>query len=304
MSETKLNKQLNITKPLKLKPVFRKVSPDRILLYGFLILIAVILLGPFIWLVSASFKESKDIFSTTFTLFPQREDGSIYFSFENYTGAIEYLQFGSLFVNTLIVSVVTTIINLFFNSLAGYSFARLKFKGRDLIFKLMLTSMMVPGTVLLVPNMIIINKLGLYDSLGALMVPFLMSVYNIFLMRQHFLSLPRELEESAIIDGAGWFTVFWKIAMPLAKPICVVLGIFTFMWNYNNFLWPLVVINSPENYTLALGLGALISASNTSAENYPLMIAGAVVVSLPLIIIFALFQKHIMKGINVGGVKG
>ena len=304
MRQTNINEELNVSKVIKVERTFRKIKPDRLLLYAVLILIAIILVGPFIWLLSASFKESKDIFSTTFTFLPRREDGSLYFSFDNYTGAIEYLQFGPLFLNTIIVSSITTVFNLFFNSLAGYSFARLKFKGREVIFKIMLTSMMVPGTVILVPNMIIINKLGLYDSLGSLIVPFLMSIYNIFLMRQHFLSLPRELEESAIVDGAGWFTVFWKIAMPLAKPICVVLGIFTFMWNYNNFLWPLVVINSPENYTLSLGLGALISASNTSAENYPLMIAGAVLVSLPLIVLFTIFQKHIMKGINVGGVKG
>ncbi|WP_062323492.1 carbohydrate ABC transporter permease [Halolactibacillus sp. JCM 19043] len=282
--------------------IVRKI--ERLLLYLFLSIFVVILVGPFIWLVSSSFKESKDIFDTTFSLLPRHEDGSLYLTVDNYKNALEYLNFGLLFFNTMIVAVINTVANIFFNSLAGYSFARLNFKGRDTIFKLVLTSMMVPGTVLLVPNMIIINKLGLYDHLGALVFPFLLSVYNIFLMRQHFLGLPKSLEESALIDGANWFTIFRKIAMPLAKPIIVVLGLFTFMWNYNNFLWPLVVITSSKNHTLALGLGAILTSGGGSAERYPIMIAASVIVALPLIIIFFIFQKQIMKGINVGAEKG
>lgn len=292
--------ELNKIRKMKI----RKIKWERVLLYIGLIFLTVIMIGPFIWLISSSLKESKDIFSSTYSFIPRREDGTIYFSIENYVEAYRYLRFGTLFVNSMIVAVVSTIINLFFNSLAGYAFARIDFKGRDAIFKGILISMMVPGTVLLVPNMIIINYLGLYDSLSGLIAPFMLSVYNIFLMRQHFLGIPKELEESAFMDGAGRFTVFWKIAMPLAKPICVVLGIFTFMWNYNNFLWPLVIINSPENYTLPLGLGALISASATNASRYPTMIAGSVLVALPLIIIFMMLQKHIMKGISDGAVKG
>jgi ABC-type glycerol-3-phosphate transport system permease component len=163
---------------------------------------------------------------------------------------------------------------------------------------------MVPGTVMLVPNMIIITQLGMYDSLAALVVPFAMSVYNIFLMRQTFLGFPRELEEAASIDGAGTFRIFWRIALPLARPMLVVLGIMTFMWNYNSFLWPLVVIQSPENDTLAKGLGALVSASATNAELYPVMLAGAVVVAVPLIVLFLIFQRFIVRGISAGAVKG
>ncbi|MDX8366146.1 carbohydrate ABC transporter permease [Cytobacillus sp. IB215665] len=281
-----------------------KIKLDRIFLYIFLSIFAVILVGPFIWLASSSFKESKDIFSTTFSLLPRHDDGSIYFSFDNYKYAFEYLNLGTLFFNTLFVAVIATFVNLILNSLAGYAFARLNFRGREVIFKILLVSLMIPSTVLLVPNMIIVNQLGLYDTLWALILPFTMSVYNVFLMRQHFYSLSKELEEAAIIDGASWFTIFWKIAMPLAKPILVILGIFTFMWNYNNYMWPLVVITTPENYTLSLGLGALISAADKNAELYPVMIAGSVMVALPLIIVFLFLQKHIMKGINIGGVKG
>lgn len=277
---------------------------ERILTYFFLCLFVIILVFPFIWLLSSSFKDSRGIFSPVFSLIPRDSDtGGISFTLDNYKSAIEYMNFPVLFFNTFLVAIINTVTNTFLNSLAGYSFARLRFKGRELLFRLILTSMMIPGTVLLVPNMIIINKLGLYDHLGALVVPFVMSVYNIFLMRQHFLTLPRELEESGIVDGASWYTVFLKIALPLARPILVTLGIFTFMWNYNNFLWPLVVINSSENYTIALGLGALLSTLK-QAENYPIMIATSVIVAVPLIVIFMFLQKHIMKGISAGGVKG
>lgn len=286
------------------KKVKRKISIDRLLVYVILILFVIILVGPFIWLVSSSFKENADIFSSQFSLIPRDQDGNIKFNFSNYALAMDYLNIGTLFFNTLIVALVNTALNLFFNSLAGYAFARLNFKGRDLIFKIALLSMMVPGTVMLVPNMIIVNKLGLFDSLGALILPVMMSVYNIFLMRQTFLGFPKELEEAGVIDGASRFRIFWSIALPLARPMLVVLGITTFMYNYNNFLWPLVVITSPEKQTLSLGLGALISASATNPELYPAMLSAAVLVSIPLILIFLFFQKYIVKGIGAGGVKG
>lgn len=280
------------------------VRPSRIVLYVVLSAIAVVLVGPFLWLALSSFKTGSQIFSPDLSFLPVDENGKIAFTVDNYTYAFDYLQVGVLFTNTLVVATITTAINLFFNSLAGYAFARIRFRGREAIFRATLTSLMVPGTVMLVPNMIIITQLGMYDSLTALIVPFAMSVYNIFLMRQTFLRFPRELEEAAALDGAGVFRVFWAIALPLARPMLVVLGIMTFMWNYNSFLWPLVVIQSPENDTLAKGLGALVSASATNAELYPVMLAGAVIVALPLILLFLIFQRFIVRGIAAGAVKG
>lgn len=282
--------------------IARRIS--RVALYAFLFFLVALLVGPFLWLTLASFKDGSQILSADAPLLPLDENGAVQFKLDNYVVAFDYLQLNTLFLNTFIVATVATAFNLFFNSLAGYAFARIAFRGRETIFRLVLASLMVPGTVMLVPNMIIINQLGLFDSLGALIVPFVMSVYNIFLMRQTFLGFPRELEEAAIIDGASAFRVFWTIAMPLARPMLVVLGITTFMWNYNNFLWPLVVIQSPENGTLSLGLGSLVSASATNAELYPVMLAASVVISVPLIIIFLVFQKHIVKGIAAGALKG
>lgn len=280
------------------------MRPGRIALYAVLSGLVVVLVGPFLWLALSSLKEGRQIFSPDLSFLPTNEDGTFEIHLDNYTYAFDYLQVRTLFVNTFFVASAATVLNLFLNSLAGYAFARLRFRGRELLFRITLTSLMVPGTVMLVPNMIIISKLGLYDSLWALIVPFAMSVYNIFLMRQTFLRFPKELEEAAFLDGAGKFRVFWSIVMPLARPTLVVLGIMTFMWNYNSFLWPLVVIQSPEKNTLALGLGALVSASSTNAELYPVMLAGAVIVALPLIVLFLVFQRFIVKGIAAGAIKG
>lgn len=282
--------------------ITRKIA--RVALYAFLFFLVVLLVGPFLWLTLASFKDGSQILTAGSPILPVDENGNVSFRFDNYVFAFDYLQLNTLFVNTFLVATIATAFNLFFNSLAGYAFARMNFRGREVLFRLILASLMVPGTVMLVPNMIIINQLGLFDSLAALIVPFVMSVYNIFLMRQTFLGFPRELEEAAIIDGAGTFRVFWMIAMPLARPMLVVLGITTFMWNYNSFLWPLVIIQSPENGTLALGLGSLVSASATNAELYPVMLAASVVISVPLILIFLVFQKFIVKGIASGALKG
>ncbi len=282
----------------------RPIRPERAVVYVVLALLVVVLVGPFAWLALSSFKTGSQIFAPDLTFLPVDEDGRIAFTVDNYSYAFDYLQAGVLFANTFIVASTATVLNLFFNSLAGYAFARIRFRGREVVFRATLTSLMVPGTVMLVPNMIIITQLGMYDSLAALVVPFAMSVYNIFLMRQTFLGFPRELEEAAAIDGAGRFRTFWTIALPLARPTLVVLGIMTFMWNYNSFLWPLVVIQSPENDTLAKGLGALVSASATNAELYPVMLAGAVIVAVPLIVLFLVFQRFIVKGIASGAVKG
>lgn len=271
--------------------------------YLVLIILSITFIVPFVWMVSSSFKIPSDIFKTSFSLIPRNVEGNIYFTLDNYKYAFEYLNTGKLFFNTFLVATLNTVINLFLNSLAGYAFAKIKFKGRNKLFSIILTSMMIPGAVMLVPNLIIIRYLGLIDNLFALIVPFVMSVYNVFLMRQTFSSISNDLEEAAMIEGASRFKIFIKIAMPIARPTLVVLAITTFMWNYNNFLWPLMVIESDGNRTLALGLGNLIAAASGNPEMYPAMIAGSVMMSIPLIIIFIFFQRFIIAGINIGGVK-
>ena len=277
--------------------------PARILLYTVLILLALSFIFPYVWLISASFKEPAQIFSPAFSLLPRDASGNIHFVLANYVSAIEYLNLGQVFANTMIVCFANTILNLFLNALAGYAFARIKFKGRDLIFKILIASMMVPGAIMTIPNLIISRTLLIDDTLLVLILPFIMSVYNVFLMRQQFLGINKEIEEAAIMDGAGHFRIFFTIALPLVSPMLVVLGITTFMWNYNNFMWALVSTQSSDVFTLARSLGSLISAGQNNPSMYPQMLAGSVIVSAPLIIIFFALQKYILQGISIGGVK-
>lgn len=271
------------------------------LVYTGLIVAAFVMLFPFVWLLSTSFKYQSHMYTDLPVLIPRDpETGRYYITFENYKLAFHYLKFDVLFKNTLIVAVINTIANTVLNSLAGYAFARINFPYRETLFKLLLTSLMVPGTVLLIPNVYLVKTFGWYDSLWALIVPFCMSVWNVFLYRQAFMNLPRDLEDAARIDGASSFGIYWRIGLPLVKPVLVTTAVFTFLWNYNNFLWPLVVIVSPAKQTLALGLGSLVSASN---QKYHLLVASSVVIALPLITLFAILQRHIVKGIMTGGLK-
>lgn len=288
----------------KLKP---KRAVSRTVLYVILVALAVSFILPFLWLVASAFKETGNgqgmLSYVKFTLIPRNADGEIFFKTENFKNALEYLNATVLLKNTLIVAAVNTVVNTMFNSMAGYAFARINFKGKNVLFRIIILAMMIPGTVMMIPNLIICREMGIYDSLWALMLPFAMSIYNVFLMRQHFYSFSRELEEAAMIDGAGRLQTFFRIALPMASPMLIVTGVTTFMWNYNNFLWPLVATSSEENRTLALGLGSLISAGSSNPEIYPVMLAGSVVLSVPMIILFFVCQKYIIGGISAGAVK-
>ncbi len=270
--------------------------------YAVLIFITLCFIVPYLWLILSSFK-TPDAFQT-FSFIPRDSAGNVHFVLDNYVSAWEELNIPGVFLNTILVCVINTVANLFLNAISAYAFARMKFVGRDKIFMFSLTSMMIPGCVMLVPNFIIVNKLGMFDSLTALIFPFLMSVYNIFLLRQQFLAVEKEIEEAAFIDGAGYFRVFFKVCLPIVKPTLIVLGITTFMWNYNNFLWPLIVLNDSSNYTLAVSLGNLMVNGSTDTSMYPVMLAGAVMVSAPMIIAFFFLQKYILGGTMDGAVKG
>lgn len=267
--------------------------------YGALIFISLLFIVPYLWLILSSFK-TPDAFNT-FSFLPRDTDGNIHFVFDNYVEAWEYLNIPTVLGNTLLVCVVNTVVNLFLNSLSAYAFARMRFAGRDKIFLISLTSMMIPGCVMLIPNYIIVKTLGIYDSLLALILPFVMSIYNVFLLRQQFMAVEKEIEEAAFIDGAGRFRVFWRVCLPIVKPTLIVLGITTFMWNYNNYLWPIIVLDNEANYTLAISLGQLV---RQGGDMMGASLAGAVMVSAPMIIAFFFLQKFILGGNMDGAVKG
>ena len=263
----------------------RLTKLSRVVQYAILTLLAIGFIFPYVWLVTNSFRTPEAIFNSgQFSILPRDMSGKVRFVIDNYKEAFEYLDLKRVFFNTMIVCLVNTFLNLFLNALSGYAFARLKFKGRELTFKFIILSIMIPGTVMTIPNLIICRLLGIDDTLLVLILPFTMSVYNVFLMRQQFYNLPKELEEAAILDGAGPFRIFFQVSLPLVTPMLVVLGITTFMRNYNNFLWTLVSLQSPENFTLARSLGDLVSAGNSNPSFYPIMLAGSVIVSLPLVI--------------------
>lgn len=274
------------------------------LIYGILIFITLCFVVPYLWLLASSLKTVDGFSSTTFSLLPLNGNGELEFVWDNYVQAWNELNIPQVLLNTVIVCVVNTALNLFLNSIAAYAFARMRFAGRDKIFKISLTSMMIPGCVMLIPNFLIINYLGMVDTLPALIFPFVMSIYNVFLLRQQFMAVEKEIEEAAVIDGAGRFKIFTRICMPIVKPMLIVQGITTFMWNYNNFLWPLIVLNSEENYTLAISLGMLMSNGGSYMTMYPIMLAGAVIVSAPMVLAFFLLQKYILGGTMAGAVKG
>ena len=185
--------------------------------------------------------------------------------------------------------------------MAGYAFARIKFPFKNTIFILLLSVLMVPGQIFLIPQYLIIQKMGLLDTIPALFIPNLFSAFGTFLMRQFFLSLPEELEEAAIIDGCSRYQIFWRIMLPLVKPGLVTLSIFTFKFAWNDFMWPLIVNTSPKNMILGPALSTL---QGQYTSQYPMQMAGAVLAVIPVIAVFFIFQKQFIEGVAQSGIKG
>lgn len=207
---------------------------------------------------------------------------------------------GYWFLNSTYISILVTLGILLFDSMAGYVLAKKKFPGRDAIFWLIISTMMIPGQVTLVPMFIMVRELGIMDTHWALIFPELSMVFGVFLMRQFMYSIPDELIDAAKIDGASEWKTYWKIILPLARPGLAALGIFTFMNVWNSFLWPIIVLNNAELYTLPVGLKTLQDAN---LANFKLLMSGAAIAAIPMIIVFILFQRHFVKGLTLGGVK-
>jgi multiple sugar transport system permease protein len=220
---------------------------------------------------------------------------------QNYSDVLQQAPFARWFLNTLVVTVVVVVGNLFFCSLAGYAFARIKFFGREVVFMLVLATLMIPFQVIMIPTFLIVRKLGLIDTLGALIVPNLAGAFGIFLLRQFFRSLPIELEEAARIDGASRLGVLFKIILPLSGPVLATVAVVTVLWTWNDFLWPLVTLYSPNNYTLQLGLTTFQGAHQTNTH---LLMAANVMSVLPVLVLFFAAQRFFIRGIATSGLKG
>ncbi|MFC4111379.1 carbohydrate ABC transporter permease [Nonomuraea zeae] len=275
----------------------RKVS-----VYVALVLLAAVSVVPFLWMLATSVKHGQDIYTKVPSLLPlDKKTGEWAATLDNYDYVLGYGGLGSAFVNSLWVCAVLVPAKLLIDALAAYAFARIPFPGRDKLFVIMLAGMMVPTITLLVPRIHVTQALGMFDTGWGLIIPNVASVLDIFLLRQFFLSIPAELEEAALIDGAGRMQIFWRIVLPLSKPVLAVVTITSFLFHWNDLVWPLVVTNDPELYTLPLALQQLVASPDGGRAYY--IMAGATLAVLPVIVVLLIFQRRILQGIAFTGLK-
>lgn len=265
-----------------------------LLIHFILILGSIAMIIPFIWMILTSLKTYAESVQVPPIIMPSD------FQWSNYKEVFVLLPFFEFMFNTFIVTVLRTAGQLFLCSLAAYAFARIHFPGRNVLFLITLSVLMVPGQVFLLPQYMIMVKLGWLNTLQAIIVPGLFSAFGTFLLRQFFMGLPKELEEAARLDGCNHFQIFWKIMLPLAKPGLIALGIFTTLWSWNELMWPMIVNSSPEAMTLSVGLSSL---QGQYATNYPILMAGSFLAVLPMLVIFFILQKQFIEGIAISGGK-
>jgi multiple sugar transport system permease protein len=288
----------------------RRVRPGRVVRYLVLSAGAVLFVAPFLYMVSSSFQPLSEIFSYPPKWIPTNP------TLENYTGFFgSGHQIGRWILNSAFTTATITILQLFFSSLVAYTFAKRTFPGRDFLFFLGLATMMLPAQVTIIPNYLILKGIPLFggndlagvgghgwlDSFWGIIVPNLVNPFGIFLLRQYMKSIPDELLDAARIDGAGHFKIYWKVILPLSRPALAALAIFTFQFWWGALFWPLIIISSPQLYTLPLGL-ALFQEQNRTVWN--LIMAGSVLAAIPLIAAFLIFQRQFVRGISLSGMKG
>jgi multiple sugar transport system permease protein len=266
----------------------------KLFLYTFLIITAIGALIPFVWMISASFMLDGHASVFPPRLFPDQ------FVFIQYERLFSNLSVARNFMNSFILSVLVTFISLFFNSMAGYAFAKYRFAGKNKLFNLLLSSMIIPSQVTMLPLFLMLKSMGFINTYMAIIIPGLANIFGIFLIRQYCLSIPDSLIEAARIDGASDFKIYRTIIIPLATPILATLAIFTFLGTWNDFLWPLIVLTDDSMYTLPVALANLMLEHTKDPE---LMMAGSVVTILPVIIVFLALQRYYIKGIMMGSVK-
>lgn len=255
---------------------------------------AIAMIFPVAWIFMSSFKGPSELFTYPLTILPKN------FTLDNYRLVMQEGDFILYFRNTAFVAVMSTLVTITINTMAGYAFAKLEFKGRDPLFIAFLSASMVPTLLIMNPTFSVISRIGLYNSFWGIIIPPAATPTGIFLMRQFFLTVPDSLLESARIEGASEWHIFRKIMLPLAKPAISILVIFSMMWRWNDFIWPLIVLNDPKKYTIQLAL------SNLAGEfriDWNTLLASSIVSMIPLLIVFLIFQKYIMNGMVTSGMK-
>ncbi len=270
---------------------------QRALLYLVLTFVAVIVLIPLFWMFATSIKPKNQLFTKDIQWWPANP------TFDNYQKLLDNpsTPIVTWFTNSVLIAAIVTILVLAVDSLAAYAYARMEFRGRKIIFNILLFTLFLPGILFLVPNFLTINAMGLRNNYLGVILPALAGVFGVFFLRQFFESIPKELEEAAHMDGANSLQTFWSIALPLAKPALATLGVITFLGSWNDFLWPLLILQDRSLQTLPIGLRSL-QGSYTS--EYGLMMAGAVVAAVPVLIIYVILQRFIVASVASSGVKG
>jgi multiple sugar transport system permease protein len=286
---------MKITPEFSSRAIRRKFPFGKLISYILLTVGALIMIVPFLWMLSTSLKSQQQLFAWPPTWLPDP------FKWSNYTEVFKKINFGLYGLNTLKITAAVTIGRLILCSMAGYGFARMKFPGKNFLFMLVLATMMISSQITIIPNFIIMRYLGLVDTHLGVILPQLADGFSIFLMRQFFLTFPYELEDAAKLDGCNPFMFYMRILIPNSKPILATLAVMTFQGVWNDFLWPLVMLTSPEKRTLSVGLSYLVGQYTT---RWDLQMAGSVLTVLPILILFFLLQKYFVQSIKMTGLKG
>jgi multiple sugar transport system permease protein len=279
----------------------RRLTPasvgGQILLYGMLLLIALVYVYPFLVQVATSFKSEPEAASNPISLIPQT------FTTAAYERLFLNSDFPLWFANSAVVTILVTLGRVFFVSLAGYALARLRFRGRGLVFAMVITVMAVPTVVLLIPRFLVLNQVGMYDSYAGMVLPLLVDAAGVFIMKNFFESIPASVEEQARIDGAGTFRVFWSVVLPMARPALITIVILSFQGSWNELNHFIVSTQSPDLTVLTKGVAGLLSGQLSQGTQYPLKLAAAALMTIPVAVVFFIFQKRIMNT-SEGAVKG
>ncbi len=277
------------------RPRRRPPSFDRVVVYLFAVLAALILTGPLLWMLSSSLKTQANALATPPPLTPNPV------RWQNYVDVFTQVPFARYMLNSLFVATAVTLVSLLVHSMAAYSLARLHYPGRDIFFVAILATLMVPFTTIVVPLFIVVDQLRWVDTYQALIVPMIPHAFGIFLLRQFYLTFPRELEEAAIVDGASLVQVYSRVVLPLSRPILAALGIFFFLANWNNFLWPLIAAQSESKWVVQVGIQQFTGEHGTQ---WNLIMAASTVAAMPTLALFFVLQRRLVEGIKLTGLKG
>lgn len=267
----------------------------KLFLYLALLVVATLTAAPFVWLLLTALKGSEDVFAFPPDLWPDT------FNWSNFVETWQVVPFGQYVINSVLVSFGSVITNVVLASLAAYPLARMEFTGKTVVFILVISTLMVPEQVIMIPLYTVTLNLGMINTLWGIIIPFSVNAFGIFLMRQFYLSIPKDLEDAAVIDGCSPLRIWWSILVPLSMPAIATLTVFTFVGAWSNFLWPLVILQDVEKYTLPVGLSYLMG---TFSANFKYVAAGAIIAIVPVLLVYWFMQRYFIQGILSGSVKG